>query len=77
MGLVTRIHDDVNQVQTDNKIAFNRMAFVADQLGNLHLQDPKPYLQEEEQPSFVRPFLARLEDAMEAGPVELAHHMNR
>lgn len=77
MGFVTRIDDDVNQVQTDDKIAFDRMAFGADRLGNLHLQDPEPYVQEEEQPSFVCPFLARLEDAMEAGLVELAHRMNR
>jgi hypothetical protein len=59
-----------------DRIASYRMAFVVDRHGNSHQQDPKPYVQEEEQPPFVCLFHARFEYAMEAGPAKLAHHMN-
>jgi hypothetical protein len=59
-----------------DRITSNHMAFIVDWHGNSHQQDPKPYVQEEEQPPFIYVFLAGLEDAMEAGPVELDHHKN-
>jgi len=75
MGLITKINDDADRMQPDDKIISGGLAFVADQFGNLHLQDPKPHTQKE-QPPPVYAFIVGLEGAMEAGPIELSHHMN-
>lgn len=53
-------------MQPDAKITFGILDFVVDQLGNLHLQEPKP-IEQEEQPPAIYMFLSGLEDTVEAG----------
>jgi hypothetical protein len=77
MGLITRLDDDVNRIQLGDNISPGDMAFVTDRFGNLRLQDPERYIQAKEQSPSVRLYLAEHRSAMEAGPIKLAHHMNR
>jgi dsDNA-binding SOS-regulon protein len=55
--------NDLEKMQLGSEITFDSLDFIADQLRNLHLQELKPAVQEEEQPSICI-FLAGLEDAM-------------
>lgn len=74
MGLVFNF-DDIDKMQPGPEITFDSLDFVADQLGNLYLQEPNPPMQEEEPPSICM-FLAGLEETMETGPLALANHMD-
>jgi hypothetical protein len=68
--------DDVEKMQPSVEITFSRLDFISDQLENLHLQEPEPPVQEEEQPPSIFMFLTGLEDTVKAGPLALSHHMN-
>lgn len=76
MGFIAEFNDDADQTQPDHKTIFGNLNSGAKQLRNLHLQDPEPPAREEKLSSAVNTFLAHLEEAVEAGPVALAHHMN-
>jgi hypothetical protein len=55
--------NDLEKMQLGSEITFDSLDFVTDQLRNLHLQELKPAVQEEESPSICI-FLAGLEDVM-------------
>jgi hypothetical protein len=66
MGLITRIDDDTDRMQPDNKITSGGLAFVADRLRTLHLQDPSYTCRRTNHLPSVRSLpLAGLEGAME------------
>jgi hypothetical protein len=58
-----------------DKITFGSLNFVADQFGDLHPQEPKLPVEEEQAPSICA-FFARLEEAVNAEPSTLARHLN-
>lgn len=51
--------------------------FITDWFRDLHLQEPKPSMEEEEQPPPVYAFFAGLDEVVDAGPRALARHLNR
>jgi hypothetical protein len=51
--------------------------FITDWFRDLHLQEPEPSLEEEEQPPPVYAFFARLEEVVGTGPRALSRHLNR
>ena len=63
-------------MQPDEKIAFGSLEFIADQFGDLYLQEAKLPMEEEE-PPLICAFLVGLEEAMNVGPCALAQHLNR
>jgi hypothetical protein len=64
-------------MQPSTEIIFDSLDFIANQLRNLHLQDPKPpVLEEEEEPLAICMFLVGLKDVMEEGSLTLPNHMN-
>jgi hypothetical protein len=75
MGVVFNF-DDVEKMQPSTEITFGGLDFIVNQLGNLHLQEGEPPMQEDEQPPSICLFLVGIENAMEAGPLVLAGHMN-
>ena len=76
MGPVFRIDKDAEKMQLGDQLTMVSLDFIADQLGNLHLQDPEPPVQEEEQQPAIYTFLAGIKDIMEGRPLALAHHMD-
>jgi hypothetical protein len=56
-------------------ISFGRLDYIANQLGNLHLQDPNPVMQEEQLHPLCK-VLAGLENTVDVGAPALARHMD-
>ena len=50
MGIIINIDDAVERMQPGEKITFGSLNFIADQFGDLHVQEPKLPMEEEEQP---------------------------
>lgn len=58
--------DESGKFHLGDGITFGTLHFIADGLGNLHLQEPKPIMKEEE-PLAICMSLAGLEDAIATG----------
>jgi hypothetical protein len=58
-------------MQSGEKITFGCLDFFADQFGDLHLQEPKLPMEEEEQPPPICAFFAGLEEAANVGHYSL------
>ena len=71
MGIIINIDDVAGRMQPGEKITFGSLNFIADQFGDLHLQEPKLHV-EEEQPPPICAFFAGLEEAVNVGPCALA-----
>lgn len=50
MGIILNFDDNVEKMQLGERITFGDMDFIANQFGNLQLQEPKPPVEEKEQP---------------------------
>jgi hypothetical protein len=68
MGIIFNFND-MKKMQPVAEITFGSLDFVTDQLGNWYLQEHELAMQEEEQSPSICMFLARLENAMEVGPI--------
>jgi hypothetical protein len=49
MGIVFKFGDELEEVQLGKRITFGKLDFITNQFGDLHLQEPEPTEQEEEQ----------------------------
>jgi hypothetical protein len=75
MGIIINLNDATERMQSGEKITFGSLDFIADQFGDLHLQEPK-LPTEEEQPPPICAFFTRLEEAVDVGPYALTQHLN-
>jgi hypothetical protein len=50
MGIIINIDGDAEKMQPSERITFGSLDFITDRFGNLHLQEPKPPMEEEEPP---------------------------
>jgi hypothetical protein len=50
MGIIINIDETAEKMQPGEKITFSSLDFITDWFGNLHLQEPKPPMEEKEQP---------------------------
>jgi hypothetical protein len=76
MGVILNISDEPKQEQPSKRITFGKLDFIADQFGDLCLQEPEP-IEEGEQSLQIRAFATGLEEAVEAGPDALAVYLKR
>jgi hypothetical protein len=77
MGIVFNFGDHGDKMQPSEKITFGKLNFITDRLGNLRLQEPESPEEEEARPPLVHAFVARLEEAMDGGPLTFTHHLTR
>jgi hypothetical protein len=59
---IINIDDTTERMQLDEKITFGSLGFIADQLEDLHLQEPELPVEEDEQPPPICAFFAGLEE---------------
>ena len=71
MGIIINIGDAAEKMQPGEKITFDILDFIADQFGNLHLQEPESPMEEQEQPPPICTFFVGLEEAVDVGPALL------
>ena len=74
MGVIFNLRDELEEVPPGMKIMLCKLDFIADRFGYLCLQEPKP-TEEGEQSLQIRTFAAGLEEAMDEGPLTIAHHL--
>jgi hypothetical protein len=77
MGIIINIDDVTERMQLGEKITFGSLDFITNQFGDLHMQEPKLPVEEEEQPHPIYALLAGLEEAVNVGPCAFAQHLNR
>jgi hypothetical protein len=77
MGIIINIDDDAERMQSGEKITFGNLDFIADQFGDLHLQEPELPMEKEEQPPPICAFFIRLEEVVNVGPYAFAQHLSR
>jgi hypothetical protein len=77
MGIIIILDDATERMQPGEKITFGSLDCIADQFGDLHIQEPELPIEEEEQPPPICAFFAGLEEAMDVGPCALTQHLNR
>jgi hypothetical protein len=67
MGIVFNFGNELERMQPGEKITFGKLDFIANQLGNLCLQELEMLQREEEWSLPVRAFSARLEEVVDGG----------
>jgi hypothetical protein len=72
MGIVFDFGDEPEKMQPGMRIVFGNLDFIAEQFGDLRLQEPEPIEREEEQSLQIRAFTAGLEKAIDGGPLAIA-----
>jgi hypothetical protein len=77
MGIVFNLGDEPEEVRPGERITFGKLDFIADQFGDLHLQECEPNKQEEEPSLQIRAFATGLEEAVDAGPHAIGDHLAR
>jgi hypothetical protein len=74
MGIVFDFDDEPRKMKPGTRIVFSKLDFIVDRFGDLRLREPE--LTEREQQSLqIRAFAARLERAVNGGPLAIAHHL--
>jgi hypothetical protein len=75
MGIVFDFGVEPEKMQLGTKIVFSKLDFIADQFGDLRLQELEPTEREEEQSLQIRAFAARLEESVNGGPLAITRHL--
>lgn len=77
MGIIFKFGDHGDKMQPSEKITIGKLNFITDRLGNLRLQEPESPKEEEARPPLVHAFVAGLEEAVDGGPIAIAHHLTQ